>query len=270
MKTLTRGFGDFLGMAAILFGLTVQAEAAQITNPTTGHMYQLYNTPLTWHESKTACEQVGAHLATITSKLENDFVYNNVAVKNANIWLGGTDEGTEGTWRWITGETWSYTDWSSSPYRQPDNVGGTQNYLAYYDEALVGTWDDQHPSIWRNRYFICEWEPTNNQCPADATSITACGLYTQQDVTNAANAAAAAAKQACKTDPASCGIVASTCPPITSGASATVAANLNIHIPNAAYQPAFGSPMNLWVDLQSVPATDGSLLWKLSNYGINP
>jgi len=31
-----------------------------------------------------------------------------------------------------------------------------------------------------------------------------------------------------------------------------------------------GDSMNLWADLQFAPATDGSLTWKLKNYGVNP
>ena len=58
-------------------------------------------------------------------------------------------------------------------------------------------------------------------------------------------------------------------PATTGGTPATIAQNLNIHIPNAAYQPAFGNPMNLWADLQFMPGADGSLIWRLSNYGLN-
>jgi hypothetical protein len=41
--------------------------------------------------------------------------------------------------------------------------------------------------------------------------------------------------------------------------------NYNIHIPNA----TFGN-VNIWANFQFVPSSDGSMTWKLSNYGINP
>ena len=56
----------------------------------------------------------------------------------------------------------------------------------------------------------------------------------------------------------------------TCTAAATLDSNLNMHIPGLIYQPLFGNPMNLWVDLQFSPAADSSLTWKLSNYGVNP
>lgn len=43
-----------------------------------------------------------------------------------------------------------------------------------------------------------------------------------------------------------------------------VSPNLNIHIPQAVYEST-----NLWINLRSVPATNGRLLWELSNYGVN-
>jgi hypothetical protein len=50
---------------------------------------------------------------------------------------------------------------------------------------------------------------------------------------------------------------------------ATLASNLNLHIPFLAYKDLAGSSLNLWADLQFVPGADGSLTWKLSNYGMN-
>jgi len=63
---------------------------------------------------------------------------------------------------------------------------------------------------------------------------------------------------------------ATTCPTPTGGAAVTLDANLNMKIPNATYQPALGNPINLWANFQFVPSSDGSMTWKLSNYGINP
>jgi hypothetical protein len=63
---------------------------------------------------------------------------------------------------------------------------------------------------------------------------------------------------------------ATTCPTPTGGAAVTLDANLNMKIPNATYQPALGNPINLWANFQFVPSADGSMTWKLSNYGVNP
>jgi hypothetical protein len=50
-----------------------------------------------------------------------------------DLWLGGSDSATEGSWKWVTGEPWSYTNWASI---QPDG-GPEQNYLRYKEG-----WDD--------------------------------------------------------------------------------------------------------------------------------
>jgi hypothetical protein len=52
-------------------------------------------------------------------------------------------------------------------------------------------------------------------------------------------------------------------------ATATLATNLNLHIPFLAYTDLAGGSLNLWADLQFVPGADGSLMWRLSNYGFN-
>jgi hypothetical protein len=56
-------------------------------------------------------------------------------------------------------------------------------------------------------------------------------------------------------------------PALTS--SATLDAALGMHIPSLIYTPLGGQPMNLRADLQFAPGVDGSLNWKLSNYGVN-
>ena len=103
--------------------------------------YQMVTGAFTWDQAKADAEARGAHLATITSSNEASFLLTTFgagASGGANagltdLWLGGSDATTEGTWRWVTGEAWSYTNWAST---QPD--GGTgQNYLRYKEG-----WDD--------------------------------------------------------------------------------------------------------------------------------
>ena len=114
-----------------------------------GHTFKHYVTTLTWTNAKTACEILGGHLATSTSAEKNLFL---TTITQARTWLGATDEETEGTWKWVTGEAWSYTNWGSP---QPDNAGGTEHYLEI-NSPSVGSWNDwiNTPSLG----FLCEWD----------------------------------------------------------------------------------------------------------------
>ena len=63
-------------------------------------------------------EQKGRHLPTITSEEEWEAIKNAVNELPRTYWLGGTDEKTEGTWEWITGEVWKFTKWAKD---EPNN-----------------------------------------------------------------------------------------------------------------------------------------------------
>ncbi|MFX0105897.1 MAG: lectin-like protein [Candidatus Hodarchaeota archaeon] len=117
-----------------------------------GHEYKLITEEKSWSDAKIDCEAQGGHLATITSEGENDFI-KNLADSN-KVWLGLTDEVSEGTWEWITGEDVSYTNWYPG---EPNNYGTGEDYVEMY---IDGRWNDigppQFPST--TRYYICEWE----------------------------------------------------------------------------------------------------------------
>ena len=80
--------------------------------------YELIPDKMTWKQAKVDAENRGGHLATITSAQEwaniesalgKDFLKG--PDWQYSTWIGATDEGSHGNWRWITGETWSHTDW---------------------------------------------------------------------------------------------------------------------------------------------------------------
>lgn len=119
-----------------------------------GHTYVAFNYLCTWSMAKMICEKIGGHLATITSSAENSAIASLVssASSNPRYWLGGTDAYTEGTWRWVTGETFSsFTKWSSG---QPDNSGGVEHYLEMWKSD--GSWNDNNPDV--SLGFVCEFD----------------------------------------------------------------------------------------------------------------
>ncbi|HID31697.1 MAG TPA: PEP-CTERM sorting domain-containing protein [Desulfobacterales bacterium] len=89
------------------------------------------------------------HLVTITSEGEDTFIVGNLVEDSDSwIWLGGyqTPEGgnePDENWHWVTGETWSYTNWD---WDEPnDYLGVEESYLmmwGYEGDIAPGTWND--------------------------------------------------------------------------------------------------------------------------------
>jgi len=132
-----------------------QGDTIQISRPSLGDLntgstlkvgtgsagdseYELISGSFTWTQAKADAEARGGYLASITSQAELDKINTLVPGFDQNTWLGGTDAGSEGQWRWVSGESWGFTNWGPG---QPNNggAGGSQqNYLW----AVNGTWDD--------------------------------------------------------------------------------------------------------------------------------
>jgi hypothetical protein len=145
------------------------ADSEWLNFSDTGHYYKRFDTLMSWNDAKTYAEGLGGYLATMTSQNENDFVYNSLVLgqPNGTPWLGGfqpsgTPEPDIG-WQWVTGETWSYTNWASPI--QPDDAWGGQDYLVFYTN---GTWDDYDYPGGVTTTFIVE---TNTIVPEPISSI---------------------------------------------------------------------------------------------------
>jgi hypothetical protein len=134
------------------------AQSPLLTWNGNGHAYQRFDTGMTWSEARTFCEGRGGYLATLTSQEENDFVYNQLSSGAGEwTWLGGTDEQTEGTWEWISGEPWSFENWDSG---QPDNGCDNEDYLHFYNDD--NSWNDENndASCFHDGllYPVCEFD----------------------------------------------------------------------------------------------------------------
>ena len=158
-----------------LLNETVSTEAAGAASFSqteyNGHMYQLFNEGVSWSTAKSRCEAKGGHLVTITSAAEHNFcksLLDNLSPKYC--WIGASS--ASGTWKWVTGETWGYTDWS--PTSPNGSGGGTyiemQNWPGI---SRAWNWDDQGNSgtspskkyqgapyyhLTKNYCYICEWD----------------------------------------------------------------------------------------------------------------
>lgn len=171
-----------VAIALSSMGLALNAAAAtteKLKWSGNNHYYQRVEKPLTWFGAKDECKSFGGHLATITSVAEQAFISDNILTGSGDYALGGTDE-NNGTWRWITGEGWSFTDWYSY---QPDATTG-RDYLVtegyYYKKwsTVSGT------STLRG--YICEWGYENHISTATLPDVNGDGkqeiasLYTDK------------------------------------------------------------------------------------------
>lgn len=114
---------------------------------------------LNWFRAKHACENMGSHLATLQTFMEDMFV--SIYLRNiqthlpgANyIWMGGSDLDKEGQWKWVTGEPFSYTNWrkggTNGQIQAPDNDMGLEHCLDWSNG-----WNDN--KCYTDYHFLCE------------------------------------------------------------------------------------------------------------------
>jgi hypothetical protein len=115
-----------------------------------GHYYDLLcvDPPLTWDNALAAAASqtymsLPGYLATVTSEGEQAFLLANFGtIGSQDIWLGGNDRSSEGTWAWHNGEAWSYSAWC--PGEPNDGGDDGQDCLTYQTKGGDdrGCWDD--------------------------------------------------------------------------------------------------------------------------------
>ena len=105
-----------------------------------GKEYRWIKERKTQAEAQAQAESLGGHLVVINSAAEQNFVYSMVqgntdpSLGTASdgggaiyVWLGGNDSSREGTWVWVNGDPFTYTNWGR---REPDNFNNNQDGLA--------------------------------------------------------------------------------------------------------------------------------------------
>ena len=118
-----------------------------------GHGYGVIHTDaLNWDQAKADAESRGGHLATITSAEEQQAIVS-LGLPDGTF-LGGYQDlnspfysEPDGGWKWVTGETWSYTNWDTD---QPGNLSGTDHVLNWPGNA----WHDYPVAATRTAYVI--------------------------------------------------------------------------------------------------------------------
>lgn len=136
-----------------------------------GHYYKVFNEGLNWTQAKKRCEELGGHLVTITSSIEQAIVTELIVSHGTKgyYWTGGV-RSSGNNWKWITDEEFSYSNWGNGEPNGLDSNGKiNENIITIYrHERLNGVWNDvfelgNNGGQWHyydveNSGFICEWD----------------------------------------------------------------------------------------------------------------
>lgn len=162
---------------ALALGASVAANAAtQWTGPgANGHYYELKqaSSALTWTQARDAAAALtfggsAGYLATVTSAGEQNFI-SSLNPSDYDAWLGGTDEASEGNWTWVTGESWTYSNWAGG---EPNNCCGGEDYLIGWWSG--DAWNDlPNSSVYNTPYYVVEYDPAPVPLPAGLPLVLA-------------------------------------------------------------------------------------------------
>lgn len=101
-----------------------------LQSPTSGRLYAVTQ-PVSWQLAQSLAQAAGGELAGVRSAAEHEWLYQTFGGGSC-LWIGLTDDGSEGTWRRASGAASSYLNWAPG---QPDNVGGAENWAALSPRA---------------------------------------------------------------------------------------------------------------------------------------
>ncbi|MFI1770414.1 T9SS type B sorting domain-containing protein [Thalassobellus citreus] len=146
--------------------------------PKTDHYYEYVSDyGITWSAARTAAENrtyfgLKGYLVTITSAEEAQLTGEQAAGAG---WIGGTDEETEGVWKWVTGpesgtifwngkvtgSTLNYANWN---HNEPNDANGGEDYAHITDPSIgiKGAWNDLRvggdpPGLYHPKGYIVEY-----------------------------------------------------------------------------------------------------------------
>jgi serine/threonine protein kinase len=132
-----------------------------------GHHYQVVEQRMSFSSAVKHAESVGAHLATITSQEEQEWLESVMPVYISEVSDRATTLGAirkDGVWRWVTGEPFEYTRWNDAHKKEePEKTFVLKMTLG--SEPVLG-WGMGFETA--GRPFLIEWDDTPKTSPEPA------------------------------------------------------------------------------------------------------
>jgi gliding motility-associated-like protein len=190
------GSATYTDMIAAVYDVVFNSSNINVVNKTfsltagsanylvsTDHYYDYVPANLiSWTDAKAAAEAMDyfglqGYLATLTSPDEGQI---SGELSPGTGWIGASDTGTEGVWKWMTGPEagttfWNgnengsaapgmYENWNSG---EPNNYGGSEDYAHItYNTGIPGSWNDLpndtngQPANYQAKGFVIEYGGT--------------------------------------------------------------------------------------------------------------
>ncbi|MDB9485409.1 lectin-like protein, partial [Dolichospermum circinale CS-537/01] len=135
--TLASGTGYTVGTTTAVTGTISNDDS---TNPIFNYNGSQYTLTIdgTWQQAQAQAQSLGGNLVTINSQEEQDWLVSTFG-GNEELWIGLTDEVTEGQFNWASNETSTYTNWFPG---QPDNGGPEGEDYVVMNFGAAGQWND--------------------------------------------------------------------------------------------------------------------------------
>ncbi|XP_048020755.1 ladderlectin-like [Megalobrama amblycephala] len=101
--------------------------------------YKYFSQSADWITAEKSCQSLGANLASVHHKLENDFLLSLLPSSSTRSFIGANDGIKDGQWLWSDGSEYDFTNWCSN---EPNNQNGPENCLEInYSSNLC--WNDK-------------------------------------------------------------------------------------------------------------------------------
>ena len=151
------------------FDLELEVSPAQagLVYPGNGHLYLLTAQETDFAGARAFAMQQGGYLASINDAAENAWIQSQSAAGSA-VWIGLTDELSEGVWVWESGEPFVFSSWNVGEPNDAVGCGGED----YVEMLGGGLWNDLNTGL----------NPCGNHIRRGLVEVPASGLASVADL----------------------------------------------------------------------------------------